>query len=262
MTLERGAAAGVAVELGHDHAVELGRLGELLGDVDRVLAGHRVDREQDVVRADPLLDRDQLVHQLAVDVEATGGVDDQDVGPLLLDLVERPAGDLDRIGLDAALVAGDLGLLGEPLQLLDGGGALGVAGGDGDGLLLLAEVAGELRGRGRLAGALKPRHQDHRRALRGEHEVAAGAAHQLGQLLVDDLDDHLAGIEALEDPLADRLLADSGDEGLRDLVVDVGLEQGETDLAHRLVDVVLAQLSARAQVRHRALEALGELVEH
>ena len=33
----------------HD-AVELGRLGELLGDVDRVLTGHRVDDQQHVVR--------------------------------------------------------------------------------------------------------------------------------------------------------------------------------------------------------------------
>ena len=48
---ERGAAAGVAVELGHHHAVELGRLGEGLGDADGVLAGHRVDDEEDVVRA-------------------------------------------------------------------------------------------------------------------------------------------------------------------------------------------------------------------
>ena len=44
---QRGAAAGVAVELGHHDAVELHRLGELLGDVDGVLAGHRVDDEQD-----------------------------------------------------------------------------------------------------------------------------------------------------------------------------------------------------------------------
>jgi hypothetical protein len=41
---QRGAAAGVAVELGHDHAVEVDGCAELLGDVDRVLTGHRVDR--------------------------------------------------------------------------------------------------------------------------------------------------------------------------------------------------------------------------
>ena len=49
---QRGAAAGVAVELGHHDAVELRRLGELLGDVDGVLTGHRVDDEQHVVRLD------------------------------------------------------------------------------------------------------------------------------------------------------------------------------------------------------------------
>src|SRR3954468_18809932 len=35
---QRGAAAGVAVELGHHDAVEVDGLGELLGDVDRVLS--------------------------------------------------------------------------------------------------------------------------------------------------------------------------------------------------------------------------------
>src|SRR4051795_11105845 len=49
---QRRAAAGVAVELGEDHAVELRRLGELLGDVDGVLAGHGVEHEQDVRRPD------------------------------------------------------------------------------------------------------------------------------------------------------------------------------------------------------------------
>ena len=48
---QRGAAAGVAVELRHHDPVELDDLGELLGDVDRVLAGHRVDDEQHVVSA-------------------------------------------------------------------------------------------------------------------------------------------------------------------------------------------------------------------
>ena len=53
---QRGAAAGVAVELGHHDAVELHGLGELLGDVDGVLAGHRVDDEQDRVRLDRVAD--------------------------------------------------------------------------------------------------------------------------------------------------------------------------------------------------------------
>src|SRR3954452_12107750 len=66
---QRGAAAGVAVELAHQHAVELDGLGELLGDVDGVLAGHRVDDEQDVVRLDRPADLDELLHELGVDVQ-------------------------------------------------------------------------------------------------------------------------------------------------------------------------------------------------
>ena len=48
---QRRAAAGVAVELGHDHAVEFQRLVERLGAVDGVLAGHRVDHQDRPGRA-------------------------------------------------------------------------------------------------------------------------------------------------------------------------------------------------------------------
>ena len=87
---ERGAAAGVAVELGHHDAVELGRLGEGLGDADGVLAGHRVDDEEDVVGLRLLADLRQLGHQVLVDVEAAGGVDDQHVAALGAGLLAAP----------------------------------------------------------------------------------------------------------------------------------------------------------------------------
>ncbi len=76
---QRGAAAGVAVELGEDDAVEVDRCCELLGDVDGVLAGHGVDHQQDVVRLDRVADAHELAHQLVVDVQAAGGVDDDHV---------------------------------------------------------------------------------------------------------------------------------------------------------------------------------------
>src|SRR3954451_21759179 len=91
---ERGAAARVAVELAHQDAVEVDGLGELLGDVHRVLAGHRVDDEQDVVRLDGPANLDELVHERRVDVQAARRVDDEDVLALHLRPVERPARDL------------------------------------------------------------------------------------------------------------------------------------------------------------------------
>ena len=63
-------------------------LRELLGDVDRVLAGHRVDDEQDRVRLDRVADAHELGHQLLVDVQAAGGVDDDHVLALVLGAID------------------------------------------------------------------------------------------------------------------------------------------------------------------------------
>ena len=71
-----GAAAGVAVELGHDHAVEFQGLVERLGAADGVLAGHRVDHQEDLVGTDAAVDLGQLAHQLFVDVQAAGRIED------------------------------------------------------------------------------------------------------------------------------------------------------------------------------------------
>ena len=49
---QRRTASGVAVELGDDDARDLEQLVEALGNVDRVLTGHGVDDEQDLVRLD------------------------------------------------------------------------------------------------------------------------------------------------------------------------------------------------------------------
>ena len=48
-----------------------------------------------------LADPRELGHQVLVDVEAAGGVDDEDVAALLAGPLERPAGDLDRVGFGA-----------------------------------------------------------------------------------------------------------------------------------------------------------------
>ena len=56
----------------------------------RVLADHRVEDEQDLVGLDGVADVARLLHQLVVDAEAAGGVDDDDV-------VLLGRGELDRL---------------------------------------------------------------------------------------------------------------------------------------------------------------------
>src|SRR3954470_2435394 len=260
---ERRAATGVAVELRHQHAVELDGRRELLGDVHGVLAGHRVDDEQDVVRLDRLADLDELAHERLVDVQAAGGVDDEDVLALLLGPVERPARDVDGVGVGALLVDVGADLRADLHELVDGRGAVDVARRQRDRRVVLGlEEAGELGGRGRLAGALQAGHEDDRWRPRRERDAHRRAAHQRRELLADDLDDLLAGVELADDLAPEAALLDGRGELLDDLEVDVGLEQRETDLAHGLVDVVLGQRPVGADVGERLLELLGKGVEH
>ena len=169
----------------------------------------------------------------------------------------------DRVLVGALLVDVRAGLGADLDQLLDGGGAVDVAGRQRDRRsVLLAQVAGELGGRRRLAGALQARHQHDGGRSGRERQLAGRAAHQLGQLVGDDLDDLLAGIQLADHVGAEGALLDRVGEALDDLEVDVGLEQRQADLAHRRGDVGLGQRAATADVGERGLELVGERVEH
>ena len=254
---QRGSAARVAVELGQHDAVEVRGPGEALGDVDRVLAGHRVDHEQDVVRLHPPADARELLHELGVHVQPARRVDDQHVPAVGTRLVERPSRDVHRVAVRALLVHRRAPRPAHLHELLHGGWPVHVAGREGHVLaVLLTQVAGELgAGRG-LTRALEPGHQHDGGRLAGEGDVASGAAHQRRELLAYQLDHLLPRVERLEDLGPERPLLDLRRERLDDLEVHVGLEQREPDLAHRLRDVVLGQLAARADVRQRRLKPI------
>ena len=64
---QRRSAAGVAVELGEDRPVEFEPLVEGLGRVDRVLTGHRIEHQVDLMRRGHFGDLGHLLHHLLVD---------------------------------------------------------------------------------------------------------------------------------------------------------------------------------------------------
>ena len=173
-----------------------------------------------------LADRRELLHQLVVDVESPGRVEDDDVTAVRL----RPLQALPHRG-DGVLrllpVDGNLDLATQLLELVDGCRSLEVGRDERRLLALLAQEQGELRSRRRLARSLEAGEEDDRWPLRGECELGAAGAHERGELLVDDLHDLLSRREALEDILPQRALANVGDEVLDDLEVDVCLEQRE-----------------------------------
>ena len=167
--------------------------------------------------------------------------------PSLGQLPDAVVHDRDRI-LAFTAIDGNVDLLSELLELVDRGGTLQVGGDEAGAATLLPQEQGELRGGRRLARALEAREQDHGRGPARERKLRAARAHQGRQLVVDDLHDLLAGLQALQDLLAEGALANLGDELLDDLEVDVGLEQREADLAHGAGDRLFVELAAAPKV--------------
>ncbi len=242
---QRGAAAGVAVELRHDHAVKLQRLVERLRAVDGVLAGHRIDHQIDLIGSHALVDHRELVHQLGVDVQTTGGVEDRYVGSRFLGLLHRGVAEGDgvfrvKIGVDRQAK-----LLAEHLQLLDGGGTLQV----GRHQQRLAAAGGqdlpELAAGRRLARTLQAAEHQHR-DVAAEMERMIDRPHQADQLLVDDVNELLGGIERFENRFAHGLLANALHEVLDHRQADVGLQQRPLDRLQAVAHVRFGEPSASA----------------
>ena len=188
-------------------------VGEALGDVDRVLAGHRIGDEQDLVRRRGRGDRLHLVHQRLIDMQPAGRVEHQHVIALQLRGVERAAGDLDRLLAGDDRQGRDLRLAAEHGELLLRGRAGDVERGHQDLLaVLLGEALGELGGGRGLARALQADHHDDRGRRDLDLQLDLLGAEHLDERVVDDLDDLLARRDRAQHLLADRLLGRLVDE--------------------------------------------------
>ena len=91
------AAAGVTLKLGEDDATDGQILIKLVGNGNRILAGHGVSNEKDLGRRHRLLDPDQLAHQFHIDMESAGGIDKNRVQPFGLGSLNRLATDIHRV---------------------------------------------------------------------------------------------------------------------------------------------------------------------
>ena len=236
------AAAGIAVQLRQDNAVQAGAFREAFGYI------HSVDDEQRFVHLDVFLDALQFGHQVPVHMQAARRVEDDDVVAVVLcvghGLFGNGFGLFPRKGEHRRT-----GLFAYDLQLIDCGGAVNIACGEQRAVALLDKVFGQLGGMRGFARALQAAHHDHRRRL-GLDVDARGlaAAHQFRQLVVDDLDDLLRRGQALHDLLSHGALGDAGDKIFRNFIVDVRFQQGHAHLAHSVLNVLLGQLALAAQL--------------
>jgi hypothetical protein len=122
-------------------------------------------------------------------------------------------------------------------------------------------MARELCRRGGLAGALQADEHEDRR-LTARIQRARVAAEHGDELVVDDLDERLAGVEAARHFLAERPVADPVDERLRDGQSHVRFEQRHANRPHGVTHVVFGDSAAARHALHRFRETRRQLVEH
>src|SRR5262249_43153589 len=126
----------------------------------------------------------------------------------------------------------------------------------------LAKRQGEFAGGGGLALTLEAAEHDDRRPVLGKGDVGVYRPHQGDQLVVDDLDDLLAGIEGTEDLLAERALLHALDEVVGDGVVDVRVEQGFADLLQAVAHVRFGEPAAATQFLQGLAETTLDAFKH
>ena len=208
------------------------------------------------------------LHQLFVDVQAAGGVDDQRVEAEVARLAAGFRGqpfDQRRAGALAFQVAFvDLGFdrLRDHSELLARGGAVDVDRDQHGPVAALLEPGGQLAAGGGFARALQARHQNDRGRLRGEFEARRVFAQQLDQLVAHNLDDLLGGRERGQHFGAHGLGADVLDQVADDVEVDVGLEQRHADFAQGFGDVFFGQRALAAEVLEGALQFVCKVLKH
>ena len=263
---ERRPAACVTVELREDDAVETDDVGEGASDRSGLLPDHRVDDEQRPrCAAEFVCDVDDgpcLAQQLLVDVQASGGVDDDRVVPGERRTADRLARDGDGVALGDRRMHGDSGARGDDAQLLDGSRPLQVAGDEHRSAALRRQMLRELAGDGRLARTLQAGEDDDGGCASREVERDVLATERCTQLRIDRTHDVLTRIEPGRDVRSDKSFAQPLDDAAHHGEVDVRLEQREPDVAQDRVDRTGIESPATAQPVECATQALLQGIEH
>ena len=250
-----GTATGITIHLRQDHAIEIKSLIERLGSLDGILTGHGIHHEENFGRIHRPLDGSDLIHHLLIHGQTAGSINDYDRKTLSLGLCYSILRNLYRI-LDTILsINRDTGLLAHDLQLVDGCRTIDVARGQKHlhALLRLAEVR-KFRGKSRLTGTLETGNQDNA-GITLNINVLGTAAHELGELIMDNLDHHLLRFHGRQHILAHRLVLHAVAEFLRHLVAHVGIKQRLANVLYSLGDIDFRNFSLSLENLERPFQS-------
>ena len=182
---------------------------------------------------------------------------------MLLGVVQRRVGNVQRFLVRGAGEPLGTGLGGHGLELLDGRRAVHVARHRQHLLLaLFNQVLGQLGGGGGFTGTLQARHQDHGGRLGGQVDVGHAFAHGGGQLAVDDADQRLPRLERAQHLLPQRFFLDAGDEVAHHGQGNVGLQQRHAHFAQHVGNVGFGDAGLAAHLLDESREFVGECGGH
>ena len=141
---------------------------EGLGRGHGVLAGHGIDDQEGVVGSDGPGDVPDLVHQVLVDRQATGGVHDDHIGGMGARGGNRVEDDGGGIGARFLFYDFHAGAVGPDFQLLNGCRAKSVGGAEDYARVFFFQTIGELADGCCFAGAVHADDEDDARSYFGQ----------------------------------------------------------------------------------------------
>ena len=191
----------------------------------------------------------ELLHQVALVLQAASGIGDQHVSP-------AGAGSLDGVINDGSGVG--TGVLGNHrnvvaltphLQLLDGGSTEGIASGQHHALALGLELLGQLADGGGLADAVHADHQDDVRLLAGvDHQGLLDLGQHLAHILFEQTVERLGVLELLAVRVLYQPLDDAGG--------GVDAKIGGQQLGLQLFEQIVIDLLAAEQAEETGTDIL------
>ena len=234
---------------------------EALGDAYGLLPSGGIADDENFLRLEKIAELLEFLNEWFVEFLAACGVEDLHIAACRGAPVESLLGDLEHIGLAFFGAENrDIDLAAEDGELVDGGGAMEVARDEKWRAALGFQQAGQLSRGGGFSCAVEANDED----ASGLVEVQLGgvASKECAEFLVKNFYDLLAGRHAAENGFAEGLLLDLGYEILRDLEVDIGIEQRESNLAEGVRDIRFADLALAAEVFENILKFIRESTKH
>ena len=261
---KRDAALGRAVELRDDKRVQLELAVELARLLQAVLTGGGVDDEHGVDRQLRALAHHvdhlrQLAHEVCRGVQATGGVDEHQVGIFGLGALDGVVAHACRIGAALARDHLHVGALRPHLELLDGGGAERVGAAQDDLAASVVRFLGKLAHRGGLARAVDADEQHARRVA--AEDLLAAFGEGVGNLVVEHVEHGIGVGKRLARGLVAQVLHDVACRRSADVSQDERFLQAVPELLIKVGTAVEEDVHLLLELVARTLQPLADAVE-